>query len=187
MELAENLMSWWIEDGDSKSDNLKNPDFLYNLMFQDNGRSQFYLIEGLLFIVSNIAGGSAIVLELGLAEGKYDPKAAKNELINIVREHELHRLSFGCPSAVTAFYPKLKELGFKREGRLKYACNYNGKLADVDLFGFYSIKPEKHRRRRGRRNGKQKGSFKNPNGSGTSGRRKNFSHGEAARSGGSEG
>lgn len=150
LELANQLMSWWIETGDCRSDEMKDPDFLYNLLFNDGGKSQFYAIPGVLFILSHIVpGSSGVVFEMGL-QSIFDAKEAKKQLIEMVREYDLKRLTFLTPSPITALSPTLKTIGFKYEGRMRHACMYNGKLADVDIFGFYSVKPNK-RRRRGRR------------------------------------
>ena len=152
LELAKNLMDQWIEEGDSRPDGQKDPDLLYHLLFEDGGKSQFYKTTNLLWILHEFqpAWGGGL-FQLGMLTKDYDPKEGKKELISILREYEFKRLSFICPSPITAFAPKLREIGFKYEGRLKYSCVYNGKLADSDLYGFYSIKPETKRRRRGRR------------------------------------
>ena len=177
LELAQNLMNWWIETGDSRIDEFKNPDLLYSLMFQDGGKSQFYAIPELLLIVNSIvAGKNAVIYEIGILGDGYDTREAKRELIEIVKEYNLKRLTFICPSPVTLFSTKLKDLGFKYEGRMRHAAIYNGKLCDVDIFGFYSVKPQS-RRRRGRR---KKDSFKDYNGAGI--RQPDTLHGEETRS-----
>jgi hypothetical protein len=161
LTLAQDLMNWWIDTSDERFDSWKNPDVLYNALFNDGGKAQFYQIPGVFIIATDIIpGNDANLFQMGLL-GQYDASEAKNELINIAREYKLNRLTFTAPSAVNAFLPALKSIGFKHEGRLRYAGVYNGQTSDVDIFGFYSIKPEKHRKRRGRRNGRQKGSLKN--------------------------
>ena len=154
LDLAKKLMNWWIETGDARVDEAKDPDMLYNSFF-DNGLTQFYCVPEALLMVTNInKGSSGILYELGILEGKYDVKELKDELISVVREYDLKRLTFACPSCVNAYSNILKPLGFKFEGRMKFAGTYNGKLCDIDLYGFYSVKPAK-RRRRGRRNDKK--------------------------------
>lgn len=168
LELAQEIMNWWAETEDSRVDEAKNPDVLYNALF-DGGKSQFYKIPGLLFIVTNITPEkSAVIYDIGIVQDKYDSKEAKNELISIVREYGLKRLTFASPSCVTQFAARLKALGFNYEGRMKHAAIYNGKLADIDLYGFYSVKPA-NRRRRGRRNGRKESSFKVTNGASSGG------------------
>lgn len=167
LELAQDLMKWWMETEDSRIDEMKNPDVLYNMFF-DGGQSQFYLIDDLLFIVTNInPGRSAVVYELGILGNDYNQKEAKDELIKIVRDYDLKRLTFACSSCVNAFAAKLKPLGFKYEGRMRHAAIYNGKLTDIDLYGFYSVKPSK-RRRRGRR-AKQESTLEVRNGASVAG------------------
>ena len=154
LDLAKKLMNWWIETGDARVDEAKDPDMLYNSFF-DNGVTQFYTVPGALLMATNInPTAGAILYELGLLGESYDVVEVKNELISIVREYDLKRLTFACPSCVNAYSNILKPLGFKFEGRMKFAGTYNGKLCDIDLYGFYSVKPAK-RRRRGRRNDKK--------------------------------
>lgn len=157
LELAQGLMNTWIETGDCRSDEMKDPDMLYNMLFNDGGKSQFYMIPGVVFILSHIIpGSSGVLFEMGM-QGIFDQKEAKKQLIEMVREYELKRLTFLTPSPITALSPVLKSIGFKYEGRMRHACMYNGKLSDVDIFGFYSVKPSK-RRRRGRRGNKENSS-----------------------------
>lgn len=152
LDLASHLMYWWVETSTTRYDALKDPDVLFNTMFNDGGKSNFYLIPGLLFIVTDVIPGAVgTIYEAGLLTDKYNKAEAKQELISIVREYSLNRLSYMSPSPVTALSSALKNIGFKYEGRLKYSCIYNGLLADMDLYGFYSVMPEKARRRRGRR------------------------------------
>lgn len=186
LPLAQELMKWWVDTGEARVDEAKNPDVMYRMLFQDGAMTQFYTIPGVLFILTSInTGASGILYEMGVLNEEYDAKEAKNELISIVREYDLNRLTFACPSCVTAYSGKLKALGFKFEGRMKFAATYNGKLSDIDLYGFYSIKPAK-RRRRGRR-GKQESAFQSDHRPGNLAVEQDSSHGEETRRGDSEG
>jgi hypothetical protein len=165
LKLAEELMSWWINTGITRHDNLKDPDVLFNTMFNDGGKSQFYALPGLLFIVTDILPGvTGTLYEVGALKKNYDPKEAKHELVGIVKEFSLNRLTYSCPSAVTGLSSAMKDMGLKYEGRVKYSCIYNGILGDTDLYGFYSIMPERARRRRGRRNARKEAPIANGTG-----------------------
>ena len=186
LPLAQELMKWWVDTGNARVDEAKNPDVMYRMLFEDGANTQFYSIPGVLLILTNIKPGSSGVLyEMGVLDEEYDGKEAKNALINIVREYSLKRLTFACPSCVNAYSGKLKALGFKFEGRMKFAATYNGKLADIDIYGFYSIKPAK-RRRRGRR-GKQESAIQGNNRPSDLTVGQDSSHGEETRGGSPEG
>lgn len=187
LELAQNLLNWWIETGNHRIDEMKDPEVMWSLMFEDPSKPPFYSVSNVLFIVTNIVPGrSAVLYELGILDGDYDPKEVKRELINIVKEYELKRLTFASSSCVTGFAPKLKELGFKYEGRMKFAAYYNGKISDIDLYGFYSIKPAK-RRRRGRRDGRKESTIQSNSRPSDSSVEQDSKNNEEARSGNSGG
>lgn len=144
----EALHEVWDKNGPRMEDNLRDPNTLDYLLFQDGGATQFHVVDGTPAVVvfgSIKEGLSATVMILNhqLAE----VGQILSELKGRMEEWNLKRLTANVPGPVKDVQKALKELGFRREGHLRRATFHNGRLCGVDVYGMYRDQPRKRPQR----------------------------------------
>lgn len=139
------LQKIWKKNAPEMPDTLRDVENLQFLLFEDGGRSQWYILDDddkdVVFFLTNVVPGlSATFYGLNLQEAPRD--LAIKQLREIMREFDLRRLTLTIPAPVVELQRIVTGLGFWPEGRAKDAAIYNGDYTDMDWFGFYRSEVE---------------------------------------------
>lgn len=137
------LTRLWKDNAQYMPDPDRDVKNLIYLLTSDAGDSQWYVIgEGdTVFYIRNVIPNlSAVMFTLNILETT--PEEAKSEIRDIMREYDLRRLTYTVPAPVVDITRVAQRIGFWPEGRMKDAIFYDGKYADLDLFGFYRSEVE---------------------------------------------
>lgn len=137
------LTRLWKDNAKYMPDPDREVQNLLYLLTSDNGDSQWYVVgdgDTVFYIRNVIPNLSAVLYALNIFEAS--EAEVKAEIRDIMREYDLRRLTYTVPSPVVDVARAAQRLGFWPEGRLKDAIFYNGKYADLDLFGFYRSEVE---------------------------------------------
>jgi len=137
-EAYEALHAIWDDAAERLPDEMRDPDLLDFWLFKDQGATKIYVVDETATVV--VAGDlrpglSATVMILNPEVA--DPGAIRRELWEVMGEFELNRLTANVPGPVKDVQRILKTVGFRREGHLRRATFWNGRLCGVDIYGMY--------------------------------------------------
>jgi hypothetical protein len=144
-KMLDGIVRIWEANAPEMPDTLRDIDNLRFLLYEDGGRSQWYILDeddkDIVFFLTNVVPGlSATFYGLNLHDAPI-PKA-REQLKEIMREFDLRRLTYTIPAPVVELARIAQRLGFWPEGRAKDAVIYNGEYTDMDWFGFYRSEVE---------------------------------------------
>lgn len=148
-EVYEALHGIWDQGAEFRSDSLRDPDILDYFLFQDGGATRFFLIGNTpsVALFSNIEEGlNALVTLLNPEEA--DAGQILSELTEVMGIWSLKRLTAHVPGPVKKVQSTLKEVGFRREGHLRRATYWNGRLCGIDIYGLYKDAPRRKQSRK---------------------------------------
>ncbi len=153
-ELWSGLQAVWSANAERLPDHLRDPSWVDLLLFNDGGETQFRVVDGTsaVVIVSDVTPGlSATVMVLNHDQAEVGDLV--RELRSVIEENDLRRLTAQVPAPVKDLQQALRAVGFRREGHMRRATRWSGRLVGLDLYGLYRDPP----RERGRSgNGKAK-------------------------------
>ena len=171
-EVLEKLESAWYRAQKRMEDVDRPIEVLAHVLTQTD--SQWYQLKGYdawLYVRNIVPGRDASLHALNM-DGKraLDRDLIRRELLAIMREWDLRRLTAVLPAPVVDLKAILYWLGFEVEGRIRDACVFNQEFTDTEVFGILrrelehdlieEIAPppqkDKRRRRRSRRNRRRK-------------------------------
>lgn len=127
-------------------DLMRNHDLLDQWLFHDGGATRLFLVEDTpsVLVLSNILEGlSADVMLLNPDEA--EAMQIYRELLTVMEAWQLKRLTSQVPGPVKDVQRVLKEVGFRREGHLRRATYWNGRLCGIDVYGLYKDRPKANR------------------------------------------
>lgn len=134
----------WDRTADKRPDGMRSPDILDYFLFQDGGATRLFVVGGTpaIVIFGDIEEGlSARVVIVNPHEA--EPSQILRELRDVMLEWDLKRLTAEVPGPVKDVQQTLKAVGFRREGHLRRATFWNGRLCGIDVYGIYKDAPKR--------------------------------------------
>lgn len=167
-EVAAEIEAAWTRSWKNQPDYARDWSYVAWLLTQSD--MQLYRLEGhrsWIYLTNITPGVEATMHALNLeGQGGVDPPAARQEILNAMREFNLHRLTVTIPAAFHKLNAATKKLGFRREGKMREAAVYDGKYVDMNVYGLMrrevehdevkSVAPPLRKKRRRRRRSRRK-------------------------------
>lgn len=171
-ELLLDLERAWSACMPNMVDRQRTTDYLAWLLSQTD--SQWYQIgdhRAWLYVMNIAPGVSADMHALNLdGWDAVDVPAVRQEILEIMREYNLHRLNVVIPAPVGKLHKALNMLGFTKEGRMRGQLIFNGRHTDAVIYGLMrsevehdeikDVAPPPRKRRRRTRRSRRKGAKK---------------------------
>lgn len=167
-EVAAEIEAAWLRSWSHQPDYAKDWAYVAWLLTQSD--MQLYRLDGhsaWIYLTDITPGVEATMHALNLeGQAGVDRPAARKEILSAMREFNLHRLTVTIPAAFHKLNAATKELGFRREGKMREAAIYDGKYVDMNVYGLMrrevehdeikSVAPPLRKKRRRRRRSRRK-------------------------------